>query len=230
MQNDQDIQVKICGLTRAQDVECAIENGADYLGFIIEANSPRRLSVQTASAISRPAQGLANIVALTVNPSDDLIDKIAQTLQPDFIQLHGNESATRLAQIRERISTGIKLIKVIKISSRDDLEQIALFRPFADLLLLDAKPPKGSAQQGGHGTAFDWSILKGLTDPSNIMLAGGLGPHNIVAAKTATHKIGLKLFDVSSGVEARAGVKDPSLIQSFIQIAKGRTAKHDKLS
>ena len=203
--------VKICGLTQARDVETAIACGADYLGFIVECASPRRLSVAQAARLSAPAVRIAKRVAVTVNPDAGLLARIAAQMRPDFLQLHGSESPEQAAHIKA--DTGLGIIKAISIRTKDDLKQAADYAGIADYILLDAKPPKGTTQRGGHGTTFDWKILHGFSCKTPLILAGGLDAHNAPRA-TAT---GIKFFDVSSGVEASAGVKDPSLMRAFMK-------------
>jgi len=111
-------RVKICGLTRPEDVECAIENGVAFLGFIVECPSKRRLTVAEAAKLGLPAKGLAARVAVTVNPDDDLIDRIVSQMQPDYIQLHGDETPARAAEIAKQC----KVIKAIGIASDADMK------------------------------------------------------------------------------------------------------------
>ncbi len=205
-------QVKICGLTRAQDVEAAISAGADFLGFIIEAKSPRRLSVKQATPLFDGAAGLAKRVAVTVNADETLLDKIAFTLKPDYVQFHGDESVDRLADIAKRYD--FKIIKACAIASDDDMKAAGEYAGVADLMLFDAKPPKGSDVRGGHGIAIDWSIIRRAPTPKLYALAGGLTPENVAEAITATKA---PMVDVSSGVEAEPGIKDVLKIQAFMK-------------
>ncbi len=207
-------KVKICGLTRPEDVEAAIAAGADMLGFIIEAESPRRLSVKQATRLSRPAFGCAKTVAVTVNASEDLLERIHGEMWPDYIQMHGNETPRWLRVVMG--FTGIPIIKSIPVRKRADLEKAHAYAGCADYILLDAKPPKGTKQAGGHGTGFDWSLLKGFRCQTPLILAGGLSPDKAEAARTT----GLDFFDVSSGVEAAPGVKDHAKIKAFMKAVK----------
>jgi len=102
-------RVKICGLTRPEDVAAAIGAGADYLGFIVEAKSPRKLLVAQAAKLSLPAKGITPRVAVTVNAKDDILSAIAALMQPDFIQLHGDETPARAAAIKS--AYGIPIIR-----------------------------------------------------------------------------------------------------------------------
>lgn len=202
-------RVKICGLTRPVDVEAAVKHGAGFLGFIVECPSKRRLSVSEAAAIALPAKGIVSRVAVTVNPSEDLIDRIITQMQPDYIQLHGDETPTRAADIAKRIP----IIKAVGIASDDDMKSSETYAGIADFLLYDAKPPKDETVRGGHGVAIDWSIIKRAPTPKTFAVAGGLNPNNIAQAIAATRA---PVVDVSSGVEASPGVKDHTKIKAFM--------------
>ena len=203
-------RAKICGLTRPEDVENAIEYGASFLGFIVECPSKRRLSVAEAAQLSRPAQGIIPRVAVTVNPDDDLIDRILTQMQPDFIQLHGDETPARAAEIARKC----KLIKAVGIASDEDMKMAETYAGLADFILYDAKPPKGEAVRGGQGIAIDWNIIANAPTPKTFAVAGGLKPENVGRAIAATRA---PIVDVSSGVEASAGVKDPLKIAAFMK-------------
>lgn len=206
-------RVKICGLTRPEDVELAVKHGAGFLGFIVECPSKRRLSVSEAAAIALPAKNIVPRVAVTVNPSDDLIERIIAEMQPDYIQLHGDETPARAADIAKRIP----IIKAVGIASDDDMKSSETYAGITDFLLYDAKPPKGEAVRGGHGVAIDWSIIKRAPTPKTFAVAGGLTPDNVARAITATRA---PIVDVSSGVEASPGVKDPSKINAFMDTVR----------
>lgn len=206
-------RVKICGLTRPEDVACAIENGAAFLGFIVECPSMRRLSVAQAAKLAGPAKTLAARVAVTVNPDDDLIDRILAQMQPDYIQLHGDETPARAADIAKRC----KIIKAVGIASGEDMKSAETYAGVADFILYDAKPPKDAAVRGGHGVAIDWDIIANAPTPKIFAVAGGLKPGNVARAIAATRA---PIVDVSSGVEESAGVKDPFKIQAFMDAIK----------
>ena len=203
-------RVKICGLTRSEDVESAIEVGASFLGFIVECPSKRRLSVAEAAQLSRPAQGIIPRVAVTVNPNDDLIDRILTEMQPDYIQLHGDETPARAAEIARKC----KIIKAVGIASDDDMKMAETYAGLADFILYDAKPPKDEAVRGGHGVAIDWDIIASAPTPKTFAVAGGLNAENVRRAIAATRA---PIVDVSSGVEASAGVKDALKIAAFMK-------------
>jgi len=206
-------RVKICGLTRPEDVESAIKYGASYLGFIVECPSKRRLSVAQAAQLSLPAKGIIPRVAVTVNPDDTLIDQILAQMQPDFVQLHGDETPERAAEIARRV----KIIKAVGIASDDDMKIAESYAGMAEFLLYDAKPPKGESVRGGHGVAIDWNIIANAPTPKIFAVAGGLNPDNVADAIKATRA---PIIDVSSGVESSDGIKDAEKIRAFIQATK----------
>ncbi len=207
--------IKICGLSTAAAIDAARDKGATHLGFIFFPKSPRHVSVELAAALSARAQP-AQTVAVTVNASDDMLDEIVATMKPDWLQLHGSESPERIAELRARYELGI--IKALAVRDQDDLAKVALYDGHVDLLLLDAKPPKGSELPGGNGVSFDWSLLTGLVTTTPILLSGGIDTNSAAVAmehvRDATNSIiGL---DVSSGVESQPGVKNIGKIEAFL--------------
>ena len=210
-------RVKICGLTRPEDVEAAILHGASFLGFIVEAKSARKLSVAKAAKLARPAKGAAKTVAVTVNADDTTLDAIAAQMQPDYIQLHGDETVDHVAEIARRFK--VKTIKAIPVSSPADMIKAEAYAGVADFMLYDAKPPKGEAVRGGHGLSFDWNILTAAPLPKIWALAGGLTPQN---AAEAIRRTNAPILDVSSGLEASAGVKDARKIAAFMKAVHDR--------
>ena len=207
--------VKICGLTRPEDVEAAIRYGADFLGFIVEAPSKRKLSVAKAVKLALPAKGIISTVAVTVNPNDDLLTRIIAQMQPDYIQLHGDESPARVTEIGRRFK--VKTLKAMPISTPSDMLAAKSYVKACDFILYDAKPPNDSDVRGGHGMAIDWSLIKQASRPKTYLLAGGLTPKNVSEAITVTNA---PILDVSSGVEASPGIKDAAKIKDFIKAAK----------
>lgn len=209
-------QVKICGLTRAEDVEACIGQSVDFLGFIVAAPSPRRLSVAQAKPLFDAAKGLAKRVAVTVNADDDLLENIALTLKPEYVQFHGDESVDRLADIAKKYD--FKIIKACPIASDADMKTAGEYSGIADIILFDAKPPKGSSVRGGHGLAIDWNIIRRAPTPKFYALAGGLNPDTVGEAIAMTNA---PMVDVSSGVEIEPGVKDKRKIKAFMKTVKG---------
>jgi len=206
-------RVKICGLTRPEDVEAAIRYGANYLGFIVEAKSKRKLSVSEAARLAAPAKGIVPRVAVTVNADDEVLRRIMTHMAPDYIQCHGDESVNRVAEIAQRFH--VKTVKAIPVSSSADMVTAEQYAGVADFILYDAKPPKGQdVVRGGHGLSFDWNILTQAPLPKLWALAGGLTPETAAEAISQTHA---PILDVSSGVEVSAGIKDARKIQAFMK-------------
>jgi len=209
-------RVKICGLTRPEDVDAAIRYGADYLGFIVEAKSKRKLSVAEAAGLAAPVKGIIPRVAVTVNADDEVLSQIMTHMAPDYIQCHGDESVDRVAEIARRFI--VKTIKAIPVSSSADMVTAEQYGGVADFILYDAKPPQAPKGQdvvrGGHGLPFDWSILTQAPLPKLWALAGGLTPETAAEAISQTHA---PILDVSSGVEVSAGIKDARKIQAFMK-------------
>lgn len=204
--------IKICGLCTADLVDTAIDAGADLVGFVHFAKSPRHVDLATAAALVRSVDGRAKSVLLTVDPDDALVDALAG-LGADYLQLHGKESPARVAEVRRRFSGPV--IKALGIGTAADVAAARAHAGVADLLLYDAKPPKDATRPGGLGVAFDWSLLDGA--PSPFLLSGGLDPTNVAAAVAAVRPPGV---DVSSGVESAPGVKDAGRIRAFVAAAR----------
>ncbi|HVX80259.1 MAG: phosphoribosylanthranilate isomerase [Devosia sp.] len=206
--------IKICGIKSSAILEAAIEAGADMVGFVHFPRSPRHIDIDTVGRLISEARGRVETSVLLVNPDNTLVVQVA-ALGPDWIQLHGQESPHRVEAIRNE--AGVSILKVIGIGSAEDVESVESFVDCADRLLLDAKPPKHADRPGGHGTAFDWGLLKALDPELPFMLSGGLTPDNVGEAVRTVRPFGV---DVSSGVETAPGEKDADLIRAFIANAR----------
>jgi phosphoribosylanthranilate isomerase len=208
-------KVKICGLKTEAALEAALAGGADYVGLVFFPPSPRNVTLAVAKALADRARGRARIVALIVDPDDALIAQVVASAGPDLIQLHGDETPTRVAEVRAR--WGIPVMKAVPVETAEDAHAARQFSPAADLILFDARAPADSARPGGNGAPFDWRTLLGVTEGIPFVLSGGLTPDNVAEAIRLT---GATTVDVSSGVESSPGEKDPALIQRFLQAAK----------
>jgi phosphoribosylanthranilate isomerase len=210
------MRVKICGLRTPADVAAAAAAGAAYGGFVFFARSPRNLDFATARdlALSAPP-GLAK-VALTVDADDAALDAILGAVPIDILQLHGHETPERVAAVRDRF--GLPVMKAVGIADESDLPALADHGRAADMLLVDAKPPRGAALPGGNGLSFDWRLIAGRRWPVPWMLAGGLTPQTVAEAVRLT---GAQQVDVSSGVERAPGEKDAGMIAAFCRAATG---------
>ena len=209
------IQVKICGIKTEAIMRAALDAGADYVGLAFFAKSPRNVSVAEAARLADFARGKATIVALIVDADDTLLETIVRDVRPGLLQLHGSETPQRCEAITARWSTPV--MKAIGVGTAADAARALDYRPAADLILFDAKPPQGAELPGGNGVAFDWSIIAPMTGRVPAMLSGGLTPANVAEAIRIA-RVGA--VDVSSGVETAPGVKDAALIRAFIAAAK----------
>jgi len=210
--------VKICGITTLDALEAALAAGADMIGLVFFPPSPRNVSIPAAARLAARARGEAEIVALTVDADDDMLETICRAIDPDVLQLHGNETPERVAEVRRR--TGKRVMKAIKVATREDAQAALAYRECADSVLFDARPPQGADRPGGHGVTFDWAVLDGIADQIPFMLSGGLTPENVTEAIRRTRA---RAVDVSSGVESAPGVKSPDLIAAFLRAAKATT-------
>ena len=209
------VSVKICGLATVDDVRACADAGANYMGLVFFAKSPRNITIPAARELALAAPlGLAK-VALVVNPSDAQLDAITATVPLDMLQLHGRETPERVAEVKARY--GLPVMKAVGIADGDDLPKLESYFGVADQILVDAKPPKGGELPGGNGLSFDWRLIAGRRWPCPWMLAGGLTPKNVAEAVKMT---GVKQVDVSSGVEDAPGQKNAELIQKFVQSSR----------
>ena len=209
-------EAKICGITTIEALDAALDGGARFIGLVFHEKSPRDLNTRrdVAKALAERARGRADIVAVTVNPTDELLYGVMQTIKPDWIQLHGSESPRRAGETRRFSRLGI--IKALGVATSEDLAGAAAYED-AGMLLFDAKPPAGADRPGGNALAFDWALLRGRSFTRPWLLSGGLTPENVAEAISFS---GAGLVDVSSGVESAPGLKDPSRVAAFLAAAK----------
>ncbi|KPF60359.1 N-(5'-phosphoribosyl)anthranilate isomerase [alpha proteobacterium AAP81b] len=205
--------LKICGLSTPETVDAALAAGARYLGFVFFKASPRDLTPERAQALAARVPAGIGRVAVLVDPDDALVDAVLAAGM-DILQLHGREDPARLAAIKAR--TGAKVWRAAGVATRDDIRAAVIGRGPADLLLLDAKPPKAAALPGGNGVAFDWRLLAGADMPRPWGLSGGLTAATVGEAVALVRP---DLVDVSSGVEETPGVKSIDKIRAFARAA-----------
>ncbi len=185
------------------------------VGFVFFEASPRHISLGTARELGQAAKGRALKVALTVDADDATFANIVETLRPDIFQLHGNESVSRVRDIKQKF--GISVMKAIAVATASDLDALQGFAAVADRILFDARAPKDATRPGGLGVPFDWNLLKSVELKIPFMVSGGLNAANVAEAIRITRAGGV---DVSSGVENAPGVKDIAMIRGFIRAAR----------
>jgi len=194
-------RIKVCGITQLEDALLAAALGVDALGFVFYPKSPRYIEPAKAAAIIRQLPPFVSAVGLFVNPEQDDIAQILQSVSLDIIQLHGDETP-EFCKKQER-----RVLKALPVSTAEDLQHA---QAYDCPLLLDAKAPPGVF--GGTGTAFNWSLLKGFEHKYPLTLAGGLNTDNVSLAVAVRQWFAL---DVSSGVEASPGIKDAGKMRAF---------------
>jgi phosphoribosylanthranilate isomerase len=201
------VRSKICGITRIEDALAAVEAGADAIGFVFYAKSPRAVSVQQARAIIRTLPPFVTTVGLFVNASRCELGEILDAVPLDLLQFHGDENAEACEEWRR------PYIKALRVKAGDDIAAAVAAYPGASGVLLDTYV---EGVPGGTGEAFDWSLIPpDLSKP--LILAGGLTPENV---SDAVARVRPYAVDVSGGVEASKGIKDHAKIRAFIAAAR----------
>ena len=199
------VRVKICGMTRSEDILAASTAGADMLGFVF-ASSPRQLSLESAvDLLSEVPDGILR-VGLFMNSGAGSVNEVLESVSLDLLQFHGNEDRLFCG------SFGVPYVKAIAMgNTRSPVDAAALY-PDAAGHLYDSHAP---GEAGGTGNTFDWSLLRKGTHP--VWLAGGLTPGNVASA---VKQVRPWAVDVSSGVEESPGRKSYELVKAFIRAAK----------
>lgn len=206
-----DIRVKICGLKTRDSVNAAVEAGASYLGFNFVERSKRFVDIPTARDLAVDVRPGVAKVALVLDADDATLDAIVDAVPLDMLQLHGDETAERVSEVKARY--GLPVMKAVGIADAEDLAALETYGKVADQLLVDTKAPKEGALPGGTGLTFDWRLIANRRWPVPWMLAGGLTPANVAEAIALT---GARQVDVASGVESAPGEKDADLIRAFL--------------
>jgi phosphoribosylanthranilate isomerase len=201
------VRVKICGITRLQDLHAACRAGADALGFVFYEKSPRHVTRDAAAALVRELPPFVQSVGLFVNAEPAYVEAVLQAVPLDLLQFHGDETPAECARF------GRPYIKAVRVNQDTDLLKYAADFDAARGLLLDAYVP---GIPGGTGERFDWRLIP-ANMPKPIVLSGGLQPGNVTKA---VQQVRPWAVDVSSGVEASKGIKDPHKTAQFIAKAK----------
>ncbi len=203
--------VKICGITSAADAALAVDAGADAIGLVFWPRSPRNVSPEHAAAIAGDVPDAVLRVGVFVDASAEQMTRVADTVGLHLLQLHGEEPPSALAGLPRPV---LKAVRVGPGFSQDDALRYA---PAAAGILVDTRQP-GERRPGGTGVPFEWSLVKGLAERVRfLMLAGGLDPSNVAEAIRAVRP---HAVDVSSGVEAAPGRKDPEKVRAFVEAAR----------
>lgn len=206
-------RVKICGLTRPEDLQVAAAAGADAVGFIadVPVETPREVPPARAAELAAKTPPFVTTTLVTMPETPTAAVSIAEALRPDALQIHGEFSPEEFMHVRT--STGTTVLAVVDAADHD---RAYALDGVVDALLVDSTSETGA---GGTGETHDWSatreLVEGLSTP--VVLAGGLTPDNVERAVETVEPYGV---DVASGVEARGGVKDHDAVQRFVRNAR----------
>jgi phosphoribosylanthranilate isomerase len=214
------VLIKICGLKTSEALDAALEAGADLVGFVFFAPSPRHVGLSAARALGARVKGRAQKVALSVDAGDDELASSIEALKPDLLQLHGSETPERVAAVRARFR--LPVMKALPIAEWDDVAAIRRYEAVADRLIFDARAHVEATRPGGLGRRFNWLLLENVQTRVPFMLSGGLDAENVALALRITAAPGV---DVSSGVERAPGEKDTDKIRAFIAAARAAVEK-----
>ncbi len=204
------IRVKICGVNSAAAFDAAADAGADWVGFVFFAGSPRCVTPDQAAALSGRRPDGPRLVGLFVDPADAQIGQALAAAPLDLLQIYA--SAGRVAEIAARFDRPVW--RAVGVAGARDLP---LEAGAAAGLLIEPRSPPVASRPGGNGGAWDWGILHGWSPSYDWLLAGGLTARNVAGAIAVS---GATAVDVSSGVESSPGVKSSALIKAFVAAAK----------
>ncbi len=196
-------RIKFCGITRDKDAQAAVALGVDAIGFVLVPASPRAIAADKAAAIRRRLPPFVSAVALFKDADAAFVQEAIDILGPDLLQFHGEEPADFCA------SFGLPYMKAVAMGEKQSLAALARRYKDATGLLLDSHAKGG---MGGRGETFDWSRVTAVKTP--LVLAGGLKPANVGGAVKQIRPYGV---DVSSGIEAKPGVKDHDKMRAFVE-------------
>ncbi|SMC46533.1 phosphoribosylanthranilate isomerase [Polynucleobacter kasalickyi] len=204
--------IKICGLSKEQDILVANSLAIEAIGFVFYPPSPRYVSPQQALQLGNILSDEIQIVALVVDPSDELIQEIRSQVRVDIWQFHGDESPARCAEIAQ----ATPWMKAARIDDQFVLQDFCLQYSASAAWILDAVV-EGF---GGGGQTFNWQLIPDIWIKENahrVVLSGGLNSHNVAEAIAHFRPLGV---DISSGVEASRGNKEPNLMQQFVDAVR----------
>ena len=201
--------VKICGIKEENTLLCCEQNNVEFFGMIFYTKSPRNISIENASLLQKISKDLnINGVGVFVDKNIDELEEIIKLIDLKFIQLHGSEDILYIKNLKK---TGVKIIKSISISNKNDLDKMRIYKD-VDYFLFDYKPLKNELP-GGNAKSFDWEILKNVKTNTPWFLSGGINSKNIGQILQDVNPFGV---DLSSGVEKELGIKDNHIINNFI--------------
>lgn len=198
------VRIKICGMTRTEDVVAAAQLGVDAVGLVFYAKSPRNVNIEQAQALVAALPAFVTPTALFLDPDAEMVRQILGKVRIELLQFHGGEPAEFCR------SFGRPYIKAVPMGSQADLAEYVQRHAQAAALLLDSH---AAGQKGGTGKSFDWAAIPRF-EGAPLILAGGLNPGNVASAIRMVRPYAV---DVASGVESAPGIKDPNKMAAFAQ-------------
>ncbi len=210
MSSDGNTQVKICGITRLQDAELAVELGSWAVGMVFFDASPRACSLAEGQRIATSLRRKVELCGVFVNAQMEEIVGVSEQLGLTLLQLHGDEGPSFCAEAARR--TGARIVKALQVSGLADIQDAARFH--TDFHLLDARSTEPGHEQlrGGTGETFDWALLAGRRSKVPLIFSGGLNPGNV---GEAIERVRPFAVDTASATESAPGIKDPALLRDF---------------
>ncbi len=207
------VSVKICGINDPAALKAAVKAGANYIGLVFYPSSPRYVDISMAQALSGLTPDNVGVIGVFVNPSDEEVLTASKGAYLDYIQLHGDETPERIAEIKQL--TSLPVIKAFRVAQEQDLSSLSKYEKVADWLLFDARISSG--EYGGTGHSFDWGLLAEKEMHLPWILSGGINLDNV---SEALEQLTPDIIDLSSGVESSPGKKDPEKIKAFFDKLK----------
>ena len=216
------VRVKICGMTRIDDAQCAAAAGVDALGFIFYAKSPRHIEPEAARRIIAGLPPLVDAVGVFVNEEMARVEAVVRGCGLQYAQLHGGESPDYCRELAAR--AGCRVLKAIRVGPATTAAEVAPYRGAVCGFLLDTYQQEA---MGGTGAVFDWVLIDRLQLDHPFLLAGGLSVDNIAAALAQAQPFGV---DANSGLERAPGIKDHDLIERFLALVRDATTSPQRAS
>lgn len=206
-------RIKVCGITRPEDAQDAIESGADCLGFIFAPQSPRKIEPETAREIIKDLPPFVDAAGVFMDEEAAVVGEIIQYCGLTVAQFHGSESPDYCNEFPGRV------IKAFRIGSFSEDSQLAPYAGTVQGFLLDTY---SRSMAGGTGEVFDWQMVDKLDPPGPVILAGGLNPENVEEAICTAQPFAV---DVNSGIEIEPGIKDTQKLKKFIEVVRKTDAR-----
>lgn len=205
------VRIKICGMTRVEDIEAAARLGVDAVGLVLHAGSPRYVSIPQAQRLAAHIPAFVTTTVLFLDPKAEQVHAVLAAVAVDLLQFHGSEPPEFCRAF------GRRYLKAVPMGSQVSIADYARRYADAAALLLDSH---AAGAKGGTGKAFAWSTLPPMSGPP-LILAGGLRPDNVAAAIRTVRPYGV---DVSSGVENAPGIKDHAKMNAFVNEVRHGTS------